>query len=234
MTDEFRYLDVARGDRLSPSWWNSRYHALRQLADVMRQVSALPELGGELLVDFGCGDAPYEPLLAPRFTRYVRADLPGNPHAQIEISPDGRLPLPDGVANAVLSSQVLEHVADPRSYLTEAHRVLAPNGVLVVSTHGSWRYHPDPTDYWRWTRDGLELELSSAGFSSIWIRGVLGRTSTAIQLLQDAVSEALPAGVSRLPGLLLQRVIGMMERVRREPAPIDAAIYVIVARPIDR
>lgn len=200
----------------------------------MQEVAALPLLGGGLLVDFGCGDAPYEPLLAPRFERYMRADLPGNPHAHIEISPDGRLPLPDGAANAVLSSQVLEHVRDPRSYLDEAHRVLAPDGVLILSTHGAWRYHPDPTDYWRWTREGLELELTSAGFTSLWIRGVLGRSATAIQLLQDAMAEALPRGVSRIPGVILQRLIGVIERTRRDPAPVDAAIYVIVARRADR
>ena len=64
--------------------------------------------------------------------------------------------------------------------------------------------------------------------------GVLGRSATALQLLQDAMAEALPRGVSRIPGLIFQRLIGVIERTRRDPAPVDAAIYVIVARRVAR
>lgn len=234
MREPARYVRAVRGDRLHPSPWNSRYHAIRQLADAMREVAAHPDVAGELVVDFGCGDAPYEPLLDPRFARYLKADLPGNPRADVMIDPEGRLPLADGSASAVLSSQVLEHVRAPKRYLAEAHRVLAANGLLVLSTHGAWRYHPDPTDYWRWTRDGLELELQNAGFQPFWIRGVLGPAASALQLLQDAAASALPRGVSRVPGMLLQPIVGLIDRLRRDPAPADAAIYVVIARRIGR
>ncbi len=227
---EDRYVRVDRGDRLQPSRFNTRYHALKQLAQAMREAAAHPAVTGALIVDYGCADAPYRSLLAPRFERYLTADLAGNDRADITIARDGGLPLASGVASAVLSSQVLEHVPDPRRYLAEAHRVLAPDGVLLLSTHGAWRYHPDPTDYWRWTREGLELELDNAGFHPIWMRGVLGPSATAVQLLQDSLAVALPRGLNRLPGLLLQPVVGVLERVRRDPTPVDAATYVIIAR----
>lgn len=43
------------------------------------------------------------------------------------------LPLPDGLVDAVLLLDVLEHLGDPRRAVAEAHRVLRPGGVLVVS-----------------------------------------------------------------------------------------------------
>lgn len=43
------------------------------------------------------------------------------------------LPVPDGCADAVLMLDVLEHLGDPEPAVADAHRVLRPGGVLVVS-----------------------------------------------------------------------------------------------------
>jgi SAM-dependent methyltransferase len=50
------------------------------------------------------------------------------------------LPFHDGSFNVVISSNVLEHVANPRQVVAEALRVLAPGGFLqfVVPNYGSW------------------------------------------------------------------------------------------------
>lgn len=49
-----------------------------------------------------------------------------------------RLPFDDGAFDAVASFQVLEHVEDERMYLSEARRVLVPEGKLVVSVPNRW------------------------------------------------------------------------------------------------
>ncbi|MFW1494634.1 methyltransferase domain-containing protein, partial [Vibrio parahaemolyticus] len=64
----------------------------------------------------------------------------------------------------VVSFQVLEHVRDVGCYLNEARRVLNTGGRLLLSTHGTWLYHPHPEDHRRWTRLGLIDELATYGF----------------------------------------------------------------------
>ena len=44
----------------------------------------------------------------------------------------GRLPVKDGAARAVLGLDVLHHLSDPRAFLSEAARVLAPGGRLAL------------------------------------------------------------------------------------------------------
>lgn len=43
------------------------------------------------------------------------------------------LPVPDGCADAVLLLDILEHLAEPERAVAEAHRVLHPGGVVIVS-----------------------------------------------------------------------------------------------------
>jgi SAM-dependent methyltransferase len=211
---------------------STRYHHLRQLGEALRRVATSDLLmAGGLLVDLGCAERPYEEIFLGKFTRYIGADLEGNPHADVVVAPDGSVPLEDGIADCVLSSQVLEHVARPASYLAEARRLLKPRGRLILSTHGHWPYHPDPHDYRRWTLEGLRFELAEAGFRCLEAHAVLGRTATALQLLQDAVAAPLPRPLRVVPAVPFQLLIGGVELFRRDQLPNDASAYVLLAEP---
>lgn len=114
-------------------------------------------------IDLGCGDQPYRRYFEDRGFVYRGADL--GDQAEIAISPDGRVLAEEEGTDLVLSFQVLEHVRDLDTYLSEAARLLRPGGKLLLSTHGTWLYHPHPEDHRRWTREGLINELQSRGWS---------------------------------------------------------------------
>jgi SAM-dependent methyltransferase len=230
MTTNGGFVPALREDRLRPRFLSSRYHVLRQLGSALREIAAsdlLPH--GELLLDFGCAGRPYEEIFQHKFGRYLGADLPGNPTADIAVDNDGRLPLDAGTVDCVLSSQVLEHLPDPLAYLSETRRVLRPGGRLVLSTHGTWPYHPDPRDYRRWTLEGLRLDLTNAGFQPLLERAVLGRSATALQLLQDSVNAGLPRVAASMSTLIFQTLIGVAETLRRDVLPQDACVFVVLA-----
>lgn len=183
-----------RENRLYPARFSRLYYHLAQLRQELENVIALDTspIRDGTLVDYGCGDKPYRALFAPLVREYIGADLAGNPQADLLLDARGCLPVASASADIVLSSQVLEHVPDPTLYLAECFRVLKPTGRLILSTHGMWRFHPDPTDYWRWTSAGLHKIARESGFHILRFRGIMGPPSYALQLLQDCAAPMLP------------------------------------------
>jgi SAM-dependent methyltransferase len=165
---------VYENPRAAPRIWQPDWLVLREMARVLRAVLADPQLRlrGARVLDFGCGSRPYEPWFAAAGAHYRGADIEGA--HEVRMAADGTLGCGDGEYDVVASFQVLEHVWDLGTYLGEARRALRRDGWLLLSTHGSWLYHPHPYDYRRWTAEGLQREIESRGFRLVRLEPVVG------------------------------------------------------------
>ena len=123
---------------------------------------ALATFSGRVL-DIGCGLQPYRPMLGPNVTEYVGVDRPGELSNPTVIGTAESLPFENESFDAVLSTQVYEHVPDPGRCVAEAVRVLKPGGRIVLTVPGVWPTHEAPYDYWRFTRHGLKHLLAEKG-----------------------------------------------------------------------
>jgi SAM-dependent methyltransferase len=194
--------------------WSAFAHVARRLEEVVTELTSAADFAGGTVVDYGCAESPYLGLF--RGATYVGVDLAGNPGATVTLRADGTVPLGDASADLVLSTQVLEHVADPELYLRECVRLLRPGGTLILTTHGIMYLHRDPTDYWRWTCDGLTRIVDRAGLEVVEVRGVLGLVGASLQLLQAGLGSAAPKILRRPIVLVFQVLIRLADRVTSE------------------
>lgn len=223
-----RYWTFRPEDVHSTSHWSRFGHVNRQLTSTVEELVNCTGLGdGSRALDYGCADRPYRSLL-PAGVRYVGADLPGNPMADVQLGDDGRVSLPDASFDLVLSTQVLEHVEDPDVYLAECSRLLCNDGWLLLSTHGIMYYHRDPEDYWRWTRVGLEKLLSGHGFKIVAVRGVLGLVAAALQIIQDGAYWYLPRATRAPFVVAMQALIVLADRLYPLDNRVDNCLTIAV------
>jgi SAM-dependent methyltransferase len=79
-------------------------------------------------------------------------------------SPLHEIPKPDGFFDAIICNAVLEHVANPDEIMDEFARVCRLGGALYLGVPFLQPEHKDPTDYQRYTADGLKLLAERHGF----------------------------------------------------------------------
>ncbi len=79
--------------------------------------------------------------------------------------------LDDEIASTVLCFDTLEHVENPFIALKEMHRILKPNGIVIISSVMNFPIHDHPSDYWRFTPQAFELILKPFCHSFVGFQG---------------------------------------------------------------
>lgn len=127
-----------------------------------------------VLIDLGCGEAPYRTFFEQHAQRYVGVDWSGARGRDVVADLNRSLPFADGVAETVVSISVLEHLSEPERMLSEAFRILRPGGHLLLQVPFQWHVHEAPHDFFRYTRYGLEHLLKKAGFIDVDVAPMTG------------------------------------------------------------
>ncbi|GIH09382.1 hypothetical protein Rhe02_74490 [Rhizocola hellebori] len=153
--------------------FNGRMLADFQLKTIHRHLKRfLPGVTGTI-VDVGAGQSPFKHLLHKKAARYVALDIYTaddfgyrNPDV---VQFDGQsIPFDANSVDAVLCTEVLEHVENAQALVNEMHRIAKPGAPVVITVPWSARYHYIPHDYHRFTPSRLANMF--AGFSSVRVQ----------------------------------------------------------------
>jgi SAM-dependent methyltransferase len=218
--------------RLGP-WTAALYSHRRPILDAVRVAAAV--LTGRLL-DVGCGNKPYAPLL--RCTTHFGVDVPTSPHdhGRFDAVYDGRtLPFPDAAFDSILCTEVMEHAINPLGLAAEIGRVLRPGGHALVTAPYMIHTHESPHDYQRFTRYGMEQLARAGGLELVWVRprggvfvvaaiGVLTALSQVVgrRPLSDVMNWMM------FPGVLLAR---LLDRWRGRPEVLTLGWQMLARKP---
>jgi SAM-dependent methyltransferase len=93
----------------------------------------------------------------------VNQDIFEAPHIDY-VSPLHQIPVEDAFFDTIICNAVLEHVENPEQVLAEFARVCKPGGTLYLCVPFMQPEHLDPTDFQRYTIDGLKREVVRHGF----------------------------------------------------------------------
>jgi SAM-dependent methyltransferase len=100
-----------------------------------------------VILDLGAGLRPFADLIPGRTIA-----LDHRPRPEIDLIGDAHhLPFADGSVDAIVCTEVFEHLVDPAAAAREIIRVLKPGGRLVLTTRFCFPLHDRPADFWRFT-----------------------------------------------------------------------------------
>lgn len=154
---------------------NPFFFARRALYDSVASVAH--HINGDI-IDVGCGQKPYKHLFNHLKYIGIEVEQEGHDHTNedVDVFYDGKkIPFEDNTFDNAITSQVLEHVFEPDAFLREIHRVLKPNGHLLLTVPFVWDEHEQPYDYARYSSFGLKYLIEKNGFQIV----------THIKTLQD-------------------------------------------------
>jgi SAM-dependent methyltransferase len=158
-----------------------------------REISAFAQSvpNGSLVLDAGSGSQPYRHLFSSHNYESADFELMANEYGDTDYVCDlGAIPVEDCRYDAVLFSQVMEHLPRPAEALNELFRVLKPGGRLLFSAPLYYEEHGQPYDFYRYTQFGIRSLFSDAGFALTdlrWLEGYLGTLAYQLGLMTRAL-----------------------------------------------
>ncbi len=114
-----------------------------------------------------------------------------NPHATIVADLTAADTIPSDSFDCFVLTQTLQFIPDTRAAVTEAHRILRPGGVLLVTVPVVSRTERQLVDYWRFTSAGAEALFGPVfGAEQVTVQSY-GNVLTCVAFLTGMAREEL-------------------------------------------
>jgi len=145
------------------------------------------------VLDAGAGSRPYQNYFShTNYESTDRREIPDSsaPGKHSFLCNLEEIPRPDNSYDAIVNTQVLEHVEYPQTVINEFYRVLKPHGKLFLTAPQGWGLHQEPYHFFNFTKYGLESLFKNARFEIIFIRprgGIFWYLANRISILPDYV-----------------------------------------------
>jgi len=188
-----------------------------------------PILSGKVIDLAGGGKNNYFNYLNLENVEYSNADIKSRQDVDIVLDLTKPLPIANDSSDSALLFNCLYIFENPIQVLKEVNRIVKPGGFLLLITPFVFNESPEPTDYWRFTSQGLRKIVDEAGFRDIRIIPFGERFSAAVFLLNKFLF------FRPLRGLIYLTVMGLDKLVpvnikKNHPCP---AGYLVIARGAD-
>jgi ubiquinone/menaquinone biosynthesis C-methylase UbiE len=142
---------------------------------VAEQAAQIP--AGSKVLDLGAGSAPYRALFSHciykthDFVQLKDSQLRYGHYTAIDVVSDAKaVPVPDASFDAVICTEVLEHVPEPIAVVHEIGRIVAPGGRLILTAPLGSGIHQEPYHFYGgYTPFFYRRFLDEAGFESITV-----------------------------------------------------------------
>lgn len=172
-----RTLKFTEDELKDGSWRHLNYAITREWLSSLNNA--------DLVLDLGSGPLTNYELL--RTNRTIFFD--GGQYDGVNIVADAnkRFPLDSGSVDAVLASNVFEHLPNPQQTMSEISRVLSKHGAGLILVPFVIKLHQEPLDYQRFTKHGLRRLAESSGLEVTEIREIGGFSNILGTILRIAI-----------------------------------------------
>ena len=192
------YADVDGRDR-----WEVRAVNRWLTATLPATVAAAPP--GSVL-DVGCGEQPFRPLVEAQRRAYVGMDIVQNSNGTVALLGDlEHAETPVTPYAIVVCTEVLEHVFDVNLSFRGLRRLTMTGGLVLITVPFLFPEHMDPDDFRRLTEHGVAQLARDNGFSVVSSQRLGSAPEVVATMLADvSVLPSAPTVTSRLKSRVLR------------------------------
>jgi len=179
------------------------------------------------LLDLGCGKAPLYDTYSPFVDEITLADwansLHKNKYLDVECDITKKLPFKNNSFDTIILSDVLEHIPNPNDVMKEVHRILKPNGIVLMNAPFFYWLHEVPHDYNRYTEFMIRKMIEDNKMQVIKIEAPVGGWAVLIDLTSKLLIQH-----PRLVNLIQKigpRIFAKRLKIRTEFPLLYAAVF---------